>query len=730
VYWVKTGKILPGVAGLIILTAATPGLAVQVALDTADARNGLTDLFSATFDGALAPCTGGSPTYCPFFAGEPGPTRQISITPNPTQVINGVPLGISPTPIAGSFLEMTLAPDKSTVTLAGGVIALPVINLNIQGTTSFQATGAGIVFGPPGLAQPGAFTPAGGGSTGATVALNASGQAEFLVNLAPLVTADFSTLSTVAGNCAGPLCSIVPILTLDMVRYRLLIDYDPFFSSFTTSYIGQTANNSLVFATLNTQSPVGFARPDNSVTFLQTPVAIPVLANDGSLANPSTVSLFSLPIHGSAVINGSPGSSSNISISYTPAPGFTGIDTFEYRVEAGTYSGVARVTITVAPPDAVDDFVSTDGQIPLNIPVLANDVGFTDPVTVGISIDPTHGTTQVTGSPGLRSGIRITYTPAVNFAGIDTFDYFVDDFVRADSGTVTVTVLPSALPDNAVTPLNTPVMIPVGANDVGFTNPATVVVLSAPSHGSASVNGSPGDPATITITYLPGASYGGLDSFTYRISNGATQSTATVTIRVNPDAVDDQAVVIADIPKTLAILANDIGFTDPVTVAITSAPAHGSVALQGSPGSQSGIQVTYTRSPGFQGMDSFTYSVSDGFSTDTATAMFRVTDDTDADGVLDYQDNCTLIANANQRDTNSDGYGNLCDPDFNNNGIVDSQDGALLKAAFGSAAFPDRDLNGNGIVDSNDGARLKAKFGQPPGLSGLACAGSIPCPVP
>ena len=93
--------------------------------------------------------------------------------------------------------------------------------------------------------------------------------------------------------------------------------------------------------------------------------------------------------------------------------------------------------------------------------------------------------------------------------------------------------------------------------------------------------------------------------------------------------------------------------------------------------------------------------------------------DTDGDGIANVADNCTLVANANQRDTNNDGYGNICDPDFNNNGIVDSQDGALLKAAFGSGAFPDRDLNGNGIVDSQDGAILKSRFGQAPGPSGL-----------
>ncbi len=92
--------------------------------------------------------------------------------------------------------------------------------------------------------------------------------------------------------------------------------------------------------------------------------------------------------------------------------------------------------------------------------------------------------------------------------------------------------------------------------------------------------------------------------------------------------------------------------------------------------------------------------------------------DLDLDGVLDALDNCTLLKNVDQRDTDGDGFGNLCDADFNNNGVVDSNDGALLKAVFGSADFPDRDLNGNGVVDSNDGARLKARFGQPPGPSG------------
>ncbi len=103
--------------------------------------------------------------------------------------------------------------------------------------------------------------------------------------------------------------------------------------------------------------------------------------------------------------------------------------------------------------------------------------------------------------------------------------------------------------------------------------------------------------------------------------------------------------------------------------------------------------------------------------------------DTDADGVTDALDNCTLVPNGLndmatagpfQNDTDVDGYGNICDPDFNGNGIVDPVDFSLLKQQFGQTGFPDQDLNGNGIVDPSDFSLLKTMFGQPPGPSGIA----------
>ena len=48
--------------------------------------------------------------------------------------------------------------------------------------------------------------------------------------------------------------------------------------------------------------------------------------------------------------------------------------------------------------------------------------------------------------------------------------------------------------------------------------------------------------------------------------------------------------------------------------------------------------------------------------------------DEDDDGIPDAEDNCTEVPNADQRDTNLDGYGNLCDADLNNDDIVNFGD--------------------------------------------------------
>jgi hypothetical protein len=93
--------------------------------------------------------------------------------------------------------------------------------------------------------------------------------------------------------------------------------------------------------------------------------------------------------------------------------------------------------------------------------------------------------------------------------------------------------------------------------------------------------------------------------------------------------------------------------------------------------------------------------------------------DEDADGVADAVDNCLERPNSDQRDTNSDGFGNACDADFNNDNIVNFLDLSQLRAEFFSDdADPDVDLDGDGQVAHSDLGRLRQLFFKPPGPVG------------
>ncbi|MFK8030495.1 MAG: thrombospondin type 3 repeat-containing protein [Gammaproteobacteria bacterium] len=106
-------------------------------------------------------------------------------------------------------------------------------------------------------------------------------------------------------------------------------------------------------------------------------------------------------------------------------------------------------------------------------------------------------------------------------------------------------------------------------------------------------------------------------------------------------------------------------------------------------------------------------------------SMAKVTDSTrtlgqtgtDADGVMDLEDNCLLVANPLQRDTDGDGFGNFCDPDFNNDGVVNFLDFFLWQQNF-LTDDPDADLDGSGSVNFLDGAIINTYYLLPPGPVG------------
>ncbi|ARN75735.1 hypothetical protein BST96_17455 [Oceanicoccus sagamiensis] len=94
-------------------------------------------------------------------------------------------------------------------------------------------------------------------------------------------------------------------------------------------------------------------------------------------------------------------------------------------------------------------------------------------------------------------------------------------------------------------------------------------------------------------------------------------------------------------------------------------------------------------------------------------------EDSDNDGVLDYQDNCIEKPNPTQLDVDRDGYGNACDGDLNNDGRVNSLDLGLFKASFFTFGNSTADFNGDQIVNSLDLGLFKQLFFKSPGPSGL-----------
>jgi len=103
--------------------------------------------------------------------------------------------------------------------------------------------------------------------------------------------------------------------------------------------------------------------------------------------------------------------------------------------------------------------------------------------------------------------------------------------------------------------------------------------------------------------------------------------------------------------------------------------------------------------------------------------------DGDGDGVADLIDNCVNAANRDQRDTNGDGFGNLCDADINNDGIVNSVDLDLIRRAF-DTKNADADLNGDGVVNQTDLSLATAMSGKPPGPSNVRLSPTLAADPP
>ncbi|MBL8299503.1 MAG: tandem-95 repeat protein [Rhodanobacteraceae bacterium] len=198
-------------------------------------------------------------------------------------------------------------------------------------------------------------------------------------------------------------------------------------------------------STTTTLGPRQFANTapnavDDSVSIARDAAAtsISVLANDTDPENDAlTITGTSAPAHGTVTFTAG-------QVSYTPAAGYVGNDSFTYTISDGFGgSDSATVAITIAesgnrPPVAVNDAAQTQPATPVRISVLANDRDpDSDPLTIASVTTPAHGT-AVPNSDG-----TVTYAPAAGFSGSDSFSYIVSDG-RGGTATAQVTITVSA----------------------------------------------------------------------------------------------------------------------------------------------------------------------------------------------------------------------------------------------------------------------------------------------
>lgn len=306
------------------------------------------------------------------------------------------------------------------------------------------------------------------------------------------------------------------------------------------------------------------------------------------------------------------------SLVYTPAPGFVGGDSLTFSVSDGRLaSATATVTLDVVsvnhPPVATPQSLSTPEDTAITLALAGTDPD-DDGLGVQVLTTPAHGT--LTGPTS-----NLTYTPAANYHGPDSFTFSVSD-LHATSAPATVSIDVGSVNDppfavalqrslNEDTPLAITLLgTDADGDSLGF------AILAPPQHGTLS-----GTPPS--VTYTPAANYSGPDSFTYTVSDGvATSTPATVALSVA--AVDDAPVAISaavmtaeDTPVAITLQASDVdntalGFT------ITSFPSDG--ALTGG-----GASWTYTPARNVNGVRSFTFRVSDGTLTSTATVTITIT---------------------------------------------------------------------------------------------------------
>jgi hypothetical protein len=414
----------------------------------------------------------------------------------------------------------------------------------------------------------------------------------------------------------------------DKFTYQVCDELNQCSTAEVTVYIRPDANG--------TANDAPNAQDDSYRTPMNTPITANIRLNDSDPnGNTLTTSVVSGVSHGTVTLTATGG------MTYTPAAGFYGTDSFKYRVcDNGIPSlcDTATVYFVIEPPlpIAQNDINVTLKDTPVSGNILTNDNGG----GLALILNTTPVVAPSNGTIVINPNGTYTYTPNAGFVGTDSVRYVVcSASMVCDTAWLKINVIdpktgvnnaPVANDDVAQTFKNVPVTGKVTNNDLDPDgNPLVASVVKQPDNGTLVMN------PDGTFTYTPNPNFTGKDKFQYQVcDNAGACDTACVVITIAPDlngsindkpnAQDDVALTNINTKVTGSLRTND---SDPngnnltYTTTPILAPTNGTVSITAT-GS-----YTYTPAPGFYGTDRFTYKVCDtGTPTlcDTATVYVVV----------------------------------------------------------------------------------------------------------